>query len=65
LKSFNSLYDVFNCHSTLGSFPKTVTLWNSWDSQQGDISQIPKHHGFRKTTLILNRTSMVSAIKYV
>jgi hypothetical protein len=28
-----------------------MTLWDLWDSQQVDISRIPKCHGFREITL--------------
>ena len=36
-----------------GSFSKTVRLRDSWDTQLGNISRIPKPHGFRKTTLLV------------
>jgi hypothetical protein len=43
-------HDIDQCRSE-GSFPKTVSLWDFWDPQLGNISRIPKPHSFRKTTL--------------
>jgi hypothetical protein len=48
--------------SPLGSFSKTVRLWDSWFPQLDNISQIPKPHHFRKTTL--NSVSVSAPMVY-